>query len=84
MFQLTADEEARLRSQFVILKKGRGQRRNIRPTPSPNKGVAMLSSVLNSPRAVQVNSAIMRTFVNARSKRSCRYQSTLGRTRTWF
>jgi len=67
MFQLTADEEARLRSQFVILKTtGRGQHRKYPPYAFTEQGVAMLSSVLNSPRAVQVNIQIMRTFVNLR------------------
>ncbi len=63
MFQLTADEEERLRSQIVILKTGRGGHRKYPPYAFTEQGVAMLSSVLNSPRAVQVNIEIMRTFV---------------------
>ena len=65
MFQLTADEEA-LRSQFVTLKTGRGQHRKYPPYAFTEQGVAMLSSVLHSPRAVQVNIAIVRTFVRLR------------------
>ena len=62
LFQLTVEEE-RLRSQSVTLKTGRGQHRKYPPYAFTEQGVAMLSSVLNSPRAVQVNIAIMRTFV---------------------
>ena len=65
MFQLTADEEA-LRSQFVTLKTGRGQHRKYPPYAFTEQGVAMLSSVLHSPRAVQVTIAIVRTCVRLR------------------
>ena len=54
-----------LRSQIVISKKGRGGRR-YRPYAFTEQGVAMLSSVLRSTRAVEVNIAIMRTFVQLR------------------
>jgi hypothetical protein len=67
MFQLSREEtEAvrRSRSQNVILK--RGQNLKYRPHAFTEQGVAMLSSVLRSPRAVQVNIAIMRTFVQLR------------------
>ena len=62
MFQLTADEASRF--QFGILKKGM----NIKYLPYvfTQEGVAMLSGVLRSPRAVQVNIAIMRAFVRLR------------------
>ncbi len=66
MFQLTAEEAAALRSQSVTLKSGRGQHRKYLPYAFTEQGVAMLSSVLRSPRAVQVNIQIMRTFVNLR------------------
>jgi hypothetical protein len=66
MFQLTADEDARLRSQSVTLKTGRGQHRKYLPFAFTEQGVAMLSSVLRSPRAIQVNIEIMRTFVRLR------------------
>ena len=65
IFQLT-DEEAALRSQFVTLKKGRGQHRKYLPYAFTEQGVSMLSSVLRSPQAVQVNIEIMRAFVRMR------------------
>src|SRR5262245_29377627 len=65
MFQLTAKETASLRSQIVISNAGRGGRR-YRPLAFTEQGVAMLSSVLNSDRAVEVNIAIMRAFVRLR------------------
>jgi hypothetical protein len=65
MFQLTPGEYESLRSQIVTSKKGRGGRR-YRPYAFTEQGVAMLSSVLRSTRAVEVNIAIMRTFVQLR------------------
>ncbi len=65
MFQLNKEETAALsRSQFVTLEKGR----NIKYLPHvfTEQGVAMLSSVLNSERAIQVNIQIMRTFTKLR------------------
>src|SRR5688572_8462290 len=62
VFRLTKDERERLTSQFVMSKAGRGGRRTL-PYVFTEQGVAMLSSVLNSDRAVQVNIAIMRAFV---------------------
>lgn len=56
MFQLTAEEDARLRSQSVTLKTGRGQHRKYPPYAFTEQGVAMLSSVLRSERAVQSTS----------------------------
>lgn len=64
MFRLTEDEYARLRSQSVT-SKTRGGRR-YPPYAFTEQGVAMLSSVLNSPRAVRVNIEIMRAFVRLR------------------
>ena len=66
MFQLTKEEAVsiRLRSQSVTLK--RGQHLKYRPHAFTEHGILMLSSVLNSQRAVQVNIEIMRTFVNLR------------------
>jgi phage regulator Rha-like protein len=66
MFQLTLEEVERLRSQFATLKTGRGQHRKYRPYVFTEQGVAMLSSVLHSERAIQVNIAIMRAFVQLR------------------
>ena len=64
MFQLTAEEAKRLIFQFGI-SKSRGGRRHM-PYAFTEQGVAMLSSVLNSERAVKVNIAIMRAFVRLR------------------
>ena len=64
MFQLTAEETKSLIFQFGI-SKGRGGRRHF-PYAFTEQGVAMLSSVLNSQRAVKVNIAIMRAFVKLR------------------
>jgi hypothetical protein len=65
MFQLTAGEYESLRSQSVTSNAGRGGRR-YRPYAFTEQGVAMLSSVLRSPRAVLVNIEIMRAFVRLR------------------
>jgi hypothetical protein len=64
MFQLEKQELARLRSQFVT-SNGRGGRRYA-PDAFTEQGVAMLSSVLRSKRAVHVNIEIMRAFVRLR------------------
>jgi hypothetical protein len=61
MFQLTADEADSLRFQFGILDKGLHFK--YLPFVFTQEGVAMLSGVLRSPRAEQVNIAIMRAFV---------------------
>jgi hypothetical protein len=80
MFQLTqkeweelltllgdAPEDSSLRSQFATLEKGRGKHRKFLPYVFTEQGVAMLSSVLNSPTAIQVNISIMRVFVCMRT-----------------
>jgi phage regulator Rha-like protein len=64
MFQLNFQEVRRLRSQSVTLK--RGQHIKYRPYAFTEHGILMLSSVLNSERAVQVNIEIMRAFVKLR------------------
>ena len=66
MFQLTTEEQAGLRSQIVTLETGRGRHRKFRPYAFTAQGVAMLSSVLRSPRAIAVNIEIMRAFVGLR------------------
>lgn len=67
LIQLTREESLVLRSQFAALKKkGSGRGRKYLPLAFTEQGVAMLSGVLNSDRAVQVNIAIMRTFVRLR------------------
>jgi hypothetical protein len=62
MFILTREEFENWRSQFVISKSDRMGLRHA-PMAFTEQGVAMLSSVLNSPRAVKVNIEIMRAFV---------------------
>ena len=64
MFELTKDELSR--SQFVILKNGRGTNFKYMPFAFTELGVAMLSSVLNSDTAIEINRNIMRAFVAIR------------------
>ena len=64
MFELTKEENRSLRSQNVILEPGRYSK--YLPFVFTEQGVAMLSSVLNSERAIEVNIAIMRVFVRLR------------------
>ena len=79
MFQLSAEEYERIRSQFVaasesnhpnssriVMSSRKHRGRTYLPYAFTEQGVAMLSSVLRSPRAVAVNIAIMRTFVQLR------------------
>lgn len=66
MFQLSKEEADFLKSQIVTLKRGRGQHRKYLPYVFTEHGVAMLSSVLRSQRAIQVNIEIMRAFVRLR------------------
>jgi phage regulator Rha-like protein len=64
MFELTKEEYDSLRCQFGTLK--RGQHSKYMPLAFTEQGVAMLSSVLNSKRAIEVNILIMRAFVKLR------------------
>jgi hypothetical protein len=66
MFQLTEDEYASLRSQFVTLDNGRGKHRKYLPYAFTENGVYMLSSVLKSKVAIEVSIEIMRTFTKLR------------------
>ncbi len=67
MFQLSLEELESLRSQNVTLEgTGKGQHLKYLPYAFTQEGVAMLSSILRSSRAVQVNIAIMRAFVKLR------------------
>lgn len=67
MFELTPEEHDSLRYQIGTLKNGgRGQHRKYLPLVLTEQGVAMLSSVLNSERAVSVNITVIRTFVKLR------------------
>ena len=65
MFVLTYKEEAFLRSQFVTLE-GKGKHSKYLSMAFTELGVAMLSSILKSDRAIEVNIAIMRAFVKMR------------------
>ena len=64
MFELTKDEYQALRSQFATLK--RGQHLKYAPFAFTEHGLAMLSSVLKSDRAIQVNIEIIKAFVRLR------------------
>ena len=66
MFQLDKEEYDSLRSHFVTLETGRGQHRKFLPYVFTEHGILMLSSVLSSEKAVQVNIQIMRTFTRLR------------------
>ena len=79
MFQLTKEEyeslslqietlesNKPLRSQIVILKTGRGEHRKFLPYAFTEQGVAMLSGIVNSDKAINMNIAIMRAFVEIR------------------
>ena len=79
MFQLTKDEwesirfqvetletDNSLRPQIATLKKGRGQHSKYLPLAFTEQGVAMLSGILNSDKAIAMNIAIMRAFVEIR------------------
>jgi phage regulator Rha-like protein len=65
MFQLSAEEFQALRYQIGTSNKGRGGRRYA-PYAFTEHGVAMLSSVLNSEQAIQVNIEVIKTFVKLR------------------
>jgi phage regulator Rha-like protein len=64
MFQLTQEEAVASRSQFVTLK--RGQNIKYLPFAFTEHGVAMLSSVLNSEKAIEINIAIIKAFIRLR------------------
>lgn len=67
MFELTPDEVLEFsRSQFVTLNRGRGSNLKYAPFAFTELGVAMLSSVLNSKTAIEINRGIMRAFVTVR------------------
>ena len=65
MFKVTEDEYENLRSQFVTSNKGRGGRRYL-PFVFTEQGIYMLASVLKSPKAIEVNISIIRTFKKLR------------------
>jgi GTP-sensing pleiotropic transcriptional regulator CodY len=66
MFELTKIEYDSLRSQIASLKNGRGQHLKYLPFAFTEQGIAMLSSVLNSEKAIEINISIIRAFVTMR------------------
>lgn len=80
MFELTKEEASR--SQFVILNKGRGSNLKYMPFAFTELGVAMLSSVLNSDIAIEINRGIMRAFVAVRKMLSNPIESRVERIET--
>jgi len=66
MFQLTKEEWDSLRFQFGIIETGRGKYTKYLPHAFTEQGLAMLSGVLNSEIAIDVNISIMRAFVSLR------------------
>ncbi len=66
MYEVTKDEWDSLRCQIGILNEGRGQHRKYLPFAFTELGVSMLSSVLNTPTAIQINRGIIRAFVQIR------------------
>jgi hypothetical protein len=77
MYELTSEEVASLRCQNGILKMGRGQHSKYAPFAFTEEGVAMLSGLLRSKIAIQVNINIMRAFVAVRQAVSALQASAL-------
>ena len=65
-FETLENEDNRLRLQIATLKTGRGQHRKYLPYAFTEQGVAMLSGILNSDKAINMNISIMRAFVEIR------------------
>jgi ORF6N domain len=66
VFQLTAEERERLRSQFATLKTGRGRHIKYLPYAFTEHGAIQAANVLNSPRAVAMGVYVVRAFVQLR------------------
>ncbi len=66
MFELTREEFQNLRTQIASLKKGRGQHAKYLPFAFTEHGVAMLSGILNSPKAIETHISIIRAFIALR------------------
>src|SRR6187399_1171775 len=66
LVELSNHEVARLRSQFVTLKNGRGKHRKYRPLAFMEHGAIMAATILNSPRAEQMSVYVVRAFVKLR------------------
>lgn len=67
MFELSQEEYNSLRTQNATLENGRGKHSKYRPFAFTEQGVAMLSSVLNTPNAIQMNIQIIRAFLLLRN-----------------
>lgn len=63
MFEITKEEYHLLRSQIATLEPGKGKHSKYLPYAFTEQGVAMLSGILNSDKAIDVNIAIMRAFI---------------------
>ncbi len=63
MFEITREEYHLLRSQFATLESGKGRHSKYLPHAFTEQGVAMLSGILNSDKAIDVNITIMRAFI---------------------
>ena len=81
MFQLTKEEWNSLRFQIGILEVGRGQYTKFLPHAFTEQGLAMLSGILNSDIAIDVNITIMRAFVSLRQVGAIAKQSDLKKMR---
>jgi hypothetical protein len=66
LLQITSAEWESLRSQFVILKTGRGKHRKFLPVAFTEHGAIMAATILNSPRAVEMSVYVVRAFVQLR------------------
>jgi phage regulator Rha-like protein len=66
LFVCTREEHHFLRSHFVTLEPGKGRYSKYLPFAFTEQGVAMLASILNSDKAIEVNIAIVRAFVMMR------------------
>ena len=66
MFRLPPEEMVALRSQIVTLEKGRGRHSTYPPLAFTGHGVVMLSSVLNSERAIEMSILVVNAFVRIR------------------
>ena len=66
VFELTRDEYNFLRTQIASLETGRGKYSKYLPFAFTEHGVAMLSGILNSPKAIEINIAIIRAFISLR------------------
>lgn len=67
MFEINPEEYASLRTQFATIeKRGKGKHSKYSPFAFTEQGIAMLSGLLSSPRAIEMNIAIMRAFIAVR------------------